>query len=117
MRLKMNGDPASGLMAYEARTSNGPIWLVTSRSAQICLFAGIPPASSCAPGSFALSHGLTLGVVIAPASPSRRRFVLYGVIPDGEDSVHIRIGGHIVKTIPARRGAFSFEARQPVVKL
>lgn len=117
MRSRMKEGRWVALSAHEAETSEGPIWLATSHSGQICLFAGAPPASSCAPGSFALRHGLTLGVVTAPADPSRRRFGLYGVIPDGKDSVRIRIGEHTVRTIPVRRGAFSFGAREPVVKL
>lgn len=129
--LRGDGQPPSALMrhrlgeegsavtpmAHHARTPVGPIWLVTSTSGQMCLFAGRPPASSCAPGSFALKHGLTVGVVESPADPSRRRFVLYGAVPDRQKRIRVRIGWRPPRVIPVRHGIFALRAREPVVKL
>lgn len=117
MKDRMGEGAAAALGAHEARTPNGPIWLVASNSGRICLFAGRPPASACESSSLALKQGLTIGVVESPSDPSRRRFVLYGVVPDGRTSVKVRIGEHRIRTIPVRSGAFSMRAREPVFKL
>lgn len=116
MAAKVHHEPFA-LRAHRAETAKGPVWLVSGRSDRMCLFAGKPLASSCAPGSFALHHGITLGIVENPTDAAKRVFVLYGVVPDGLHSVRIRIGDRPAREIPVRHGAFSVRARELVVKL
>jgi hypothetical protein len=117
MKARMHSSAATFIQAHRAPTANGPIWLVPGASEEVCLFAGNPLENGCEPASQALRHGMTLGVVIDPADPSKRTFVLYGVVPDGQTSVQVRVGSDPAKTIPVRHGAFSVRAREPVVKL
>jgi hypothetical protein len=117
MRIRMKVGRDVTLRAHRADTVDGPIWLVVSNHGRTCLFAGRPPASVCEPTNLALRHGLTLGVVEAPSEPSRRHFVLYGVIPKQKPTIRVRIGEHRIEAIRVRRGAFSLRAREPVVKL
>lgn len=117
MERRMGEGSGERLRAHEASTPNGPIWLVSSDSGRICLFAGRPPASACESRSSALRKGLTLGVVEAAADPDRRRFILYGVIPDRRRAIRVKIGAHEIRTIRVRDGAFSWRASEPVFKL
>jgi hypothetical protein len=104
--------------AYRAATPNGPLWLVSGPGDELCLFAGAPLENSCAAArSPALQRGITLGIVEHPAEPSKREFVLYGVVPDGQRTVRIKVGSLPPRTLRVRRGAFSFRAREPVNKL
>lgn len=70
------------LQAHRSTTPNGPIWMVLGTEGEVCLFAGSPPENICEPASFALHHGIALGIVEHPADPSNRSFVLCGVGPD-----------------------------------
>jgi hypothetical protein len=117
MAARMRGGSIRSLRAHSASTVNGPISLIVGRSGEVCLFAEHPFANSCTSASNALQHGMTVGVVEHPAEPSKRVFVLYGVVPDGEPSVTIQIGSRPPGTVRVHQGAFSIRAREPVVKI
>jgi hypothetical protein len=116
MMARMGGASAL-LRAHRAPTVHGPIWLVADANREVCLFAGDPPAYSCEPAPLALRRGIVLGVVENPAESSKRRFLLYGVVPDGRPTVRIKVGNHASRSVRVRHGAFSVRARQPVVKI
>lgn len=114
-RIPQKGPVA--VSAHRGSTPNGAIWLVASARGELCLFAGDPLENSCEPQSFAIQHGITLGIIEDPADPSKRVFVLYGVVPDGQTSVRVKVGDQAPRSVPVRKGAFSLRAREPVVKL
>jgi Prokaryotic lipoprotein-attachment site len=116
IREKLGRNGPIPTSTHRTSSANGPVWLVTASRQSICLFAGAPPASTCAPDQVAIKDGLTIGTVIHPAEPARRYFVLFGVVPDGFGSVKVRIGDR-VKSIRVRRGTFSVRSREPVLKL
>jgi hypothetical protein len=117
MASRLEGPRRKGLTAHEGSSANGPVWLVADGSRELCLFAGDPLASFCTPASIALRRGLTLGVVVDPSEPRKRVFVLYGVVPDTQTSVRVKVGEGPARTIRVQRGVFSVRAREPVVKL
>jgi hypothetical protein len=117
MASRLEGSRQKGLTAHKGSSANGPVWLVADGAGELCLFAGDPLADFCAPSSFALRRGLTLGIVVDPAEPRKRVFVLYGVVPDTQTTVRVRVGEGLPRTIRVHRGVFSVRAREPVVKL
>ncbi len=117
MASRLEGPRRKVLTAHKGSSANGPVWLVADGSRELCLFAGDPLANFCAPASIALQRGLTLGIVVDPAEPEKRVFVLYGVVPDTQTSVQVKVGDGLPRTIRVHRGIFSVRAREPVVKL
>jgi hypothetical protein len=103
---------------FRGSTSNGPIWVVVGRRA-LCILAGRPLAVGCEPAAKARTNGVTLGIVYHPAevgTDSRRRFILYGIVPDSHASVQVRVGSRIRK-IPVTGNAYSVKSRVPVLKV
>lgn len=92
---KVAGTGQPPYQVHKASTPVGPIW-IWSGGNSLCILAGDPPAISCALRQDAAKRGITLGVVEHPgAKPgpgSKRRFDLYGVVPNRIRSVHIRRG-------------------------
>jgi hypothetical protein len=118
-RLRDADEPVIGLVlrAHKARTRNGPVWLVVD-GRLLCMFAGHPLAISCMPREIALRSGVTLGIVEHPAAllgpRSKRRFVLYGVVPGPRRTIDIQSGRANTLTVPVYEGAFSARSREPL---
>jgi hypothetical protein len=103
---------------YRAMSPNGPIWATASEQG-ICILAGRPLAIGCEPLAKARTHGVTLGVVEHPGDSgphSRRRFTLYGIVPDAQTTVRLQIG-RTVRVISVVDDAYSLRSKEPVVKL
>lgn len=111
------GWPPSLLVgARRSVTPNGTLWLVIGPRQSACIFAGTPPASSCAPEKVANRRGLTLGIVMHPGDLDRRYFLLFGATPEGRRSVEVKMGSS-VRRVPVHRGVFSVRSAEPVVEL
>jgi hypothetical protein len=104
--------------AFRGSTPDGPIWVIVGRHA-LCILAGRPLAVGCEPAAKARTDGVTLGIVYHPGevgTDSRRRFILYGIVPDSHASVQVRIGSRVRK-IPVAGNAYSVKSRVPVLKV
>jgi hypothetical protein len=102
--------------AYKVITPNGSLWAV-AKNHLVCILAGRPLAIACQAESRALTEGVTLGVVGHPGdlSPdSKRRFTLYGIVPDSYPTVRVRVGARH-RTIPVEDNSYSYMAKEPVV--
>lgn len=118
-RLRAARAPVAGayLRAHTALTPNGRLWaLVAGRS--VCIFAARPLAIGCTPRNMALRRGVTLGIVenpgARPGPGSKRRFVLYGVVPGPRRTVMVQSGKANTLVVPVHKGTFSARSREPL---
>lgn len=105
---------------HRADTPNGALW-VAAVGSKLCLFAGHPLALSCSPRSEVDRKGLVLGIVEHPASApgpdSRRRYVIYGVLPDSRSRVRVKVEGGGVRVLRLHSDAFSLRSPRPLYEL
>jgi hypothetical protein len=116
--LRLNGGTIEGrhLSTHTVQTSIGPLWIaVVDR--RMCLLAGRPLAISCSGASQARRHGVFLGLVEHPnANRARRRFAVYGVVPNSQHAVRMTIGRHTVQ-VAVHTNSFAIRSTEPIFAL
>jgi hypothetical protein len=97
-------------------TAGGGVWVVRGNRLT-CIFLNLNAASSCGPDFYVFKHGLGAVVGLDPVTTAGalpRHFLAFGLVPNGIETVGLRVLGDPTMRVRVVYNVYSIQAKRPI---